>query len=35
MQRTLVVTDVSGQHFGPLLKGEAVQGKVLVGLLNP
>jgi hypothetical protein len=34
MQRTLVVTDVSG-HFGPLLKGEAVQGKVLVGLLNP
>jgi hypothetical protein len=33
-KRTLVVTDVSG-HFGPMLRGEAVQGKFPIGLLNP
>ena len=34
-QRTLTVTDVAGQRFVPMFLGEAIQGKILIGLLNP
>jgi hypothetical protein len=35
-QRTWIhFTDVSGKAIGPILKGEAVQEEILLGLLDP
>jgi hypothetical protein len=34
MYRIMVITDVSGQHFGPIFKGKAVQEEFFLDSLS-